>query len=72
MTVCTMKIHSVTEFDIVKSEQFTEVLSVVFGQFPQSVDRILYCSDGQFCVLFQENINSLEVTAAKLTPSGGG
>ena len=34
-TVCTIKVHKVMELDIVKSEQFTEVSSVVFGQSPQ-------------------------------------
>ena len=41
MTVCTAKLHKLMEFNIVKSEQFTEVLSVVFGHCPQFIDRML-------------------------------
>ena len=41
MIACTAKVHKVIEFDKVKSEQFTDVLSVVFGQFPQLSDEIL-------------------------------
>ena len=41
MTACTAKTQKVIEFDIVKSEQFTEVPSVVFGHLPQFVDRML-------------------------------
>ena len=41
MAVCTVKVHKLTEFDIVKPVQFTEVLSVVLGHCPQFSDRIL-------------------------------
>ena len=41
MTVCTAKVHKVMEFDTVKLEQFTKVLSVVFGHLPHFSDRML-------------------------------
>ena len=42
MTLCTVKVHKVMEFDIVKSEQdtYTVVSLVALRQFPQLVDTM--------------------------------
>ena len=65
MTDCTVKLHRVTEFEIVKSEQFTDVPSVVFGHLPQFSDKTLKRRDGQFCVWFQANSSLVGDTPAK-------